>query len=278
MTVMVVVDYPVWHFSGLFQLEESWCSTGPTIRHGPRNSEEFTTDLERHPRYRLRCSGDFHQARAFGGGGLYRGGGKAGSRAGPRRRSMHDFTVHFESDKVHAEQGVLSTDEPTERRRWHMIVKGVLPEVAEPDRAFDELWDHFSRPDSWRCYPDVGPVLDALAEQRTCGVRRLEFRRPLERCRQGASRAGEPYGVAGHFVGSRLPKTASVVFSCGLRPAWPAAIEVFSAWVTTRKTMSAARCGRACRRSCCDRGADCADDLPHVPNLTALLERKLGES
>ena len=65
------------------------------------------------------------------------------------------FHVHFQSDKVHAEQGVLSTDEATERRRWRMIVTGVLPEVAEPDRAFDELWDHFGRPDSWRCYPDV---------------------------------------------------------------------------------------------------------------------------
>ena len=75
------------------------------------------------------------------------------------------FQVHFQSDEVHAEQGALSTDEATERRRWRKIVAGVLPEVAEPDRAFDELWDHFSRPDSWRCYPDVVPVLDALAEQ-----------------------------------------------------------------------------------------------------------------
>ena len=36
------------------------------------------------------------------------------------------FHVHFQSDKVHAEQGVLSTDEATERRRWRMIVTGVL--------------------------------------------------------------------------------------------------------------------------------------------------------
>src|ERR1700722_14841511 len=71
------------------------------------------------------------------------------------------FQVHFQSDKVHGEQGVLSTDDATERRRWRMIVTGVLPEVAEPDRAFDELWDHFSRPHSWQCYPDVGPVLDS---------------------------------------------------------------------------------------------------------------------
>ena len=75
------------------------------------------------------------------------------------------FHVHFQSDRVHAEEGVFSTDEATERRRWQMIVTGVLPEVAEPDRAFDELWDHFGRPDSWRCYPDVVPVLDSLAEQ-----------------------------------------------------------------------------------------------------------------
>ena len=73
--------------------------------------------------------------------------------------------MHFQSDEVHAEEGVLSTDEATERRRWRMIVTGVLPEVAEPDRAFDELWEHFGRPDSWRCYPDVVPVLDSLAEQ-----------------------------------------------------------------------------------------------------------------
>ena len=34
---------------------------------------------------------------------------------------------------------------------------GVLPEVADPDRAFEELWDHFSRPESWRCFPDAVP-------------------------------------------------------------------------------------------------------------------------
>lgn len=75
------------------------------------------------------------------------------------------FAVLLKSDQVHAEQGVLSTDESTERRRWHMIVKGVLPEVAEADLAFQELWDHFSRPESWRCYPDVAPLLAALAER-----------------------------------------------------------------------------------------------------------------
>ncbi len=75
------------------------------------------------------------------------------------------FQTHFQSDAVHGENGHLSTDEATERRRWHMIVHGVLPEVPEPERAFGELWDHFGQPGSWRCFPDVAPVLDSLAEQ-----------------------------------------------------------------------------------------------------------------
>src|SRR5262245_32529330 len=62
------------------------------------------------------------------------------------------FQVHFQTDEVHADQGILSTDETTERRRWRKIVAGVLPEIGEPERAFDELWDHFSRPESWRAF------------------------------------------------------------------------------------------------------------------------------
>lgn len=74
------------------------------------------------------------------------------------------FGVHFQSDEVHAGQGVWSTDERTERRRWRKIVAGVLPEVPDPDRAFDELWEHFSSPRSWRCFPDVVPTLRALEQ------------------------------------------------------------------------------------------------------------------
>ena len=72
------------------------------------------------------------------------------------------FQTHFNSDAIHAEQGVLSTDEATERRRWRKIVFDVLPEIPDPDRAFDELWDHFSRSECWRCFPDVAPALEML--------------------------------------------------------------------------------------------------------------------
>jgi putative hydrolase of the HAD superfamily len=70
------------------------------------------------------------------------------------------FQEHFRE----SEQGALVTNEELERRRWNKIVLGVLPEVPEPERAFEELWDHFGRPDSWRCFPDVAPALEALGE------------------------------------------------------------------------------------------------------------------
>ncbi len=73
------------------------------------------------------------------------------------------FQVHFENDEVRGNGGALSTDEATERRRWRKIVIGVLPEIPDVDRAFDELWEHFSTPGSWRCFPDVAPALRALA-------------------------------------------------------------------------------------------------------------------
>ncbi len=72
------------------------------------------------------------------------------------------FQIHFASDGIHADRGLLSTDETTEKRRWREIVAGVLPEISNPDRAFDELWDHFGRPESWRAFPDVAPALRAL--------------------------------------------------------------------------------------------------------------------
>ena len=74
------------------------------------------------------------------------------------------FQHHFQNGASMPGMGVFSTDEGTERRRWRAIVGGVLAEVPDPDRAFEELWEHFSQPGSWRCYPDVEPALGGLAD------------------------------------------------------------------------------------------------------------------
>ncbi|SIN84711.1 putative hydrolase of the HAD superfamily [Singulisphaera sp. GP187] len=73
------------------------------------------------------------------------------------------FVQSFRDDEFEENLEALVTDEPTELSRWKRIVTSVLPNLPEPDRAFEELWDHFGRPDSWRCFADVGPALTALS-------------------------------------------------------------------------------------------------------------------
>lgn len=77
-----------------------------------------------------------------------------------RRRFYRAFGA-IESDDM---RGPLATDEPAERRRWSRIVREVLPELPDPDRGFDELWDHFGRAEHWRAFPDAAPVLRQLAD------------------------------------------------------------------------------------------------------------------
>ncbi|AGA29448.1 HAD family hydrolase [Singulisphaera acidiphila] len=72
------------------------------------------------------------------------------------------FAQSFRDDENEENLEALATDEPTESIRWRRIVSSVLPELPEPDRAFEELWEHFGRPDSWCCFPDVGPSLALL--------------------------------------------------------------------------------------------------------------------
>ena len=72
------------------------------------------------------------------------------------------FHRSFRDDEVDERRGPLATDEAVERRRWRRIVAGVLPEVPDPDAAFEALWSHFARPGAWRCFEDVGPTVDAL--------------------------------------------------------------------------------------------------------------------
>jgi putative hydrolase of the HAD superfamily len=187
------------------------------------------------------------------------------------------FHVHFRADGVHAQRGSLSTDEETERRRWRMIVTGVLPEVAQQDRAFDELWDHFSQPTSWRCFPDVAVALDALNDQgiSVCIGSNFDGRLrgvvnglPELKCRAGSL-------VISSEVGYRKPHPSFFQAACAHLELPPEAVLCVGDDLEN-DVRGAIRAGLS--GLLVERGAHKPDTLPHVPNLTALVQSKMGES
>jgi putative hydrolase of the HAD superfamily len=181
------------------------------------------------------------------------------------------FQVHFQSGEVHAERGLLSTDERTERRRWRQIVAGVLPEVPETDRAFDELWAHFGDPESWQCYPDVAPVLSAFAEMGIAVCVGSNFDGRLRRVVQGLPELESCVDslVISSEVGYRKPHPLFFRAVCdhlGL-PGDRVLCVGDDLENDVRGAVRAGLCGLLL-----DRGADRLPDLSHLPNLTALIE------
>lgn len=187
------------------------------------------------------------------------------------------FHVHFRTDGVHAERGSLSTDEETERRRWRMIVSGVLPEVTQPECAFDELWDHFSQPASWRCFPDVAAALDALSEQGIAVCVGSNFDGRLRGVVNGLpelrGRAGSL--VISSEVGYRKPHPSFFRAACARLELPPEAVLCVGDDLEN-DVRGAIRAGLG--GLLLERGAHKPDSLPHVPNLTALIQSKMGES
>jgi putative hydrolase of the HAD superfamily len=185
------------------------------------------------------------------------------------------FHVHFQSDEVHAEQGVLSTDEATERRRWRQIVAGVLPELPDPDLAFDELWDHFSSPESWRCFPDVAPAMKALKQMGLSLCVGSNFDGRLRGVVRGLPDL-QPWLdslVISSEVGYRKPHPEFFRAACdhlGLPPE-----RVLCVGDDVRNdVLGAIRAGLS--GLLLDRGAERPADLPHVANLTALVQSRLN--
>jgi putative hydrolase of the HAD superfamily len=186
------------------------------------------------------------------------------------------FQVHFHADGVHSEQGPLSTDENTERRRWRKIVEGVLPEIRDPDRAFEELWEHFSRPESWRCFPDVAPALHALKEMEISVCVGSNFDRRLRTVVLGLPELSPWVDslVISSEVGFRKPHTSFFRAACehlGLPP-----IQVLCVGDDLENDVQGAiRAGMSA--VLLDRGAQWRDDLLRVPNLTALVQSRIGQ-
>jgi putative hydrolase of the HAD superfamily len=75
------------------------------------------------------------------------------------------FAAAFARQEAVDQELGLRTSEERELERWRRIVAEVLDEVSDADACFQELFEHFRRPDAWRCDPDAAAVLDALAQR-----------------------------------------------------------------------------------------------------------------
>ena len=76
------------------------------------------------------------------------------------------FARCLESDRVGG-PGVLVTSEESERSRWRWIVGEVFCELGcgdLVDRCFEELFEHFGKASSWRCYDDVAATVSRIEE------------------------------------------------------------------------------------------------------------------
>ena len=185
------------------------------------------------------------------------------------------FQAHFQNDGIHAEQGVFSTDEATERRRWRKIVFDVLPEIPDPDRAFDELWDHFSRAEYWRCFPDVAPALRALENTGIALCVGSNFDRRLRGVVQGLPELdcwGDSLVISSE-VGFRKPHSSFFRAACEHLGLPPERVLCVGDDIEN-DVRGAIRAGLS--GLLLDRVAQGPIDLPHVPNLAVLVQSCLN--
>jgi putative hydrolase of the HAD superfamily len=73
------------------------------------------------------------------------------------------FRQAFQDEEQRDRQNDWQTSESREVERWKNIVGRVLEDVRDPEACFRLLFEHFARPESWRCQAEAGPVLEALA-------------------------------------------------------------------------------------------------------------------
>jgi putative hydrolase of the HAD superfamily len=84
-----------------------------------------------------------------------------GSRLSADEIAQRFRTVYSEFEEQPPERG--ETDEERETVKWREIVARVLPDLADPENCFLELFEWFSRPTAWRVYPDVAEALTRLS-------------------------------------------------------------------------------------------------------------------
>ena len=76
-------------------------------------------------------------------------------------RFREAFRFEEEDDAEHE----WAVSEERERRRWRNIVGWVFHGRHGVDEIFDELWEHFARPEAWSVADHAGQVLSNLADR-----------------------------------------------------------------------------------------------------------------
>ena len=75
------------------------------------------------------------------------------------------FREAFQREEARDRAAGLRTCEEREVQRWRSIVAAVLDDASDPEACFRELYDHFTRPASWRLETGAGEVLSQLEER-----------------------------------------------------------------------------------------------------------------
>ena len=91
--------------------------------------------------------------------------GRFGSRLAAEEvasRFRQAFRESEQGDVALPESARLATSEAREYERWKEIVTRVLDDVRDVAGCFEEIFAHFARPTSWRCFDDVSEVLADL--------------------------------------------------------------------------------------------------------------------
>jgi putative hydrolase of the HAD superfamily len=75
------------------------------------------------------------------------------------------FAAAFQREEEADRAAGWRTSEERERQRWRTIVDRVLDDVTDPEACFEELFEHFSRPEAWRLDAEVPGLLEQLARR-----------------------------------------------------------------------------------------------------------------
>jgi putative hydrolase of the HAD superfamily len=138
------------------------------------------------------------------------------------RRFSRAFRETERGDMAVAAGIRLVTSEAGEKERWRQIVAAVIDDIPDSGECFAELFAHFARPESWKCFDDVPAV---LAELKGAGYRLAiasNFDRRLHLVCDGfAALRGIDVRIISSEVGCRKPGRGffeALVARAGCRP------------------------------------------------------------